>query len=352
MSKFFRGFAVLAVLGGFVFTQLGHVSGQSNALAISPRKDYNLRPGEMVEDTLTVTNRNTSEALNLDLRVVDFQAQNESGSPQLMRDSRERTAWSIKNFITMPQQVVVNPGETIRIPITIEIPADTGAGSYYSAVEYAAVGSSAPEGDETVQANIQASGVSLIFIKVPGQTTQQLTFLQFGTFVPDAGGREGSFKGIFFSDRPKVMAYRLKNDGNIAEQPNASIVVKNFSGKEIYTITDANPRKQLALRGQTRRFDACINPENITQTTETGSDINSIVCGDTSLTPGRYTAELTVLYGENGNETREITAKATFWYLPWWFIGLIVVGLAIVAGAVMYIVRRVQDVRSRKTRRR
>ncbi len=347
MKKFIRLFAVFAVIAGFGIAQIGQVSGQSNALAISPRKDYNLRAGESVEDTLTVTNRNTSEALNLELRVIDFQAQNESGSPQLMHNSTERTAWSIKNFIDLPQQVVVNPDETIRIPITISIPEGTGAGSYYSAIEYAAVGANSED-----QVNIAASGVSLIFVKVPGQTTQQLTFLQFGTFVPDASGLEGSFKGIFFSERPKVLAYRLKNEGNIAEQPSASIVVKNFSGEEIYTIADANPRKQLALRGQTRRFDACINPEDINQTTETGADINAVVCGDTNIGPGRYTAELTILYGENGNETREITAKATFWYLPWWFIGLILIGLGIVVGAVAYIYSRIKDVRSRKTRRR
>lgn len=345
MKKFVRVFAVLAVLGGFMFAQLGQVSGQSNALAIQPRKDYNLSPGESVEDVLTVTNRNTEQPLNLDLKIVDFQAQDETGTPQLMRASTERTAWSLKNFIDMPQQVTINPGETVRIPIVIEVPADTGAGSYYSAIEYSATGGS---GDGRV--NISASSVSLVFVKVPGQAKQQLTFLQFGTFNPNGTG--GSFKGIFFSEKPKVMAYRLRNDGNIAEQPNASIIVKNFSGDEVYRIADANPKDQLALRGQTRRFDACISPEDITQTTETGTDINAVVCGDTNFSPGRYTAELTVIYGENGNETREITAKATFWVLPWWFVGLIIVALGIVVGIILYIKRRVGELRSRKTRRR
>lgn len=346
MKRFVRVFAVLAVLFAFVAVQLGQVSGQSNALAIQPRKDYSLRPGESVEDRLTITNRNTSEVLNVELKVIDFQAQDESGAPQLMRQSTERTAWSLKNYIDMPQQVTVNPGETIRVPISIAMPADIGAGSYYSAIEYAATG---PSADDRV--NIAASGVSLVFVKVPGQAKQQLTFMQFGTFVPD-GPSSGSFKGLFFGERPKILAYRLRNDGNIAEQPNASIVVKNFSGKDVYLIKDANPKDQLALRGQTRRFDACIAPEDVTQTTESGTDINAVICGDTNFSPGRYTAELTVIYGENGNETREITAKTTFWYLPWWFVGLVVAGLAIVAGAVFYIWRRVQSYRGRKTRRR
>ena len=98
MSKLFRVVAVFVVLAGFIIAQLGQVSGQSNALAIQPRKDYNLRPGESVDDTLTVTNRNTEEPLNLSLTVIDFEAENESGSPRLMRDATDRTAWSLKNF--------------------------------------------------------------------------------------------------------------------------------------------------------------------------------------------------------------------------------------------------------------
>ncbi len=348
MRKFLRVFAAFAVLSGLLISQLGHLNAQSNALAISPRKDYTLKPGESVNDTLTVTNRNNQETLNLKLTVVDFQAQDETGTPQLMRNVTERTAWSLKDFIDMPEQVTVGPGETVRVPITVSVPSGTGAGSYYSAIEYAAI---SPQSDQ--QVNISASGVSLVFVKVPGQVKQQLTLLQFGAFVPNESGRDGSFAGLYFGNRPRVLSYRLKNDGNVAEQPSGSILVKDFSGKVVYEIKDANPKDQLALRGQTRRFDACINPENVSQTLQSGSDVNAVVCGDTEkFTPGRYTAELAILYGENGNETREITAKASFWYLPWWFVGLVVVGLLIVVGVVLYIVRRVKDARSRKTRRR
>lgn len=348
MKKFLRAFAVLAVLAMVAVSQIGQITAQSNALAISPRKDYVLSAGESTDDTLSVTNRNTQEELNLKLTVVDFQAQDETGTPQLMRNITERTAWSLKEFITMPDQVVVPPGETVRIPITISVPANAGAGSYYSAIEYAAVN---PLSDE--QVNIAASGVTLVFLKVPGQVKQQLDLLQFGTFVPEQSGQGGHFAGLFFGERPKVLAYRLENQGNIAEQPSGSILVKDFGGNVVYEIEDANPKNQLALRGQTRRFDACINPENINQTLESGADVNAVVCGDTEkLKPGRYTAELSLYYGENGNETQEITAKASFWYLPWWFVGLIVGLLLIVAGIIVYIVRKVQGYRGRKTRRR
>ena len=347
MKKFVRLLAVLVVAIGVVASSFGQVNGQSNALQISPRKDYNLQAGQSVEDTLTVTNTNQQAPLNLKLTIVDFQAQDETGAPLLMRESTDRTAWSLKNFITMPEQVTINPGETSRIPINISVPDDTGAGSYYSAIEYSATGPSSEN-----QVNISASGVTLMFIKVPGQAKQQLTFMQFGAFVPDSTGLNGEFAGLFFKERPRVMAYRLKNDGTIAEQPNATIEIKNSSGDIVYTIEDANPKNQIALRGQIRRFDACISPEDVTQTTEAGQDIQAIVCGDTNFKPGRYTAELSILYGENGNETREITARTTFWYLPWWFIGVVIVGIALIVAAGFYLWRRIQSYRGRKTRRR
>ena len=35
-------------------------------------------------------------------------------------------------------------------------------------------------------------------------------------------------------------------------------------------------------------------------------------------------------YGQNGNNTQEIAGTATFWYLPWWFIILFLIVLALV----------------------
>ena len=347
MKRLARLFAVFAVLSGLLVSQLGQLSAQSNALVITPRKDYQLKPGESVSDQLTITNQDTEQPLQLALRVVDFTSQDETGTPQLLiEEGASPTAWSLREFIEMPEQVTVNAGASVNVPIRISVPEGTGAGSYYSAIEY----SSVTDAEEN-RLNISASSVTLMFVKVPGVAKQQLTFEQFGAFVPDSNGTGGSFAGLFFSSRPKVMACRLTNVGNGAEQPNGSIVIRNFTGKEVYTIGDANPKDQLALRGQTRRFEACIKPENVEQQGANNTQINTVVCGDTNFAPGRYTAELSVLYGENGNETREITAKASFWYLPWWFVGLMVAAIAIVVTIVVLIVRKVRDLGTRKTRK-
>jgi hypothetical protein len=348
MKKIFRVLAVLVAVFSLGITQVQHINAQSNALAITPRKDYTLKPGESVTDTLTITNQDPTNPLNLSLSIIDFSAQDESGTPSLQLDENaSNTPWSIRDFVTLPDQITIEAGKTVNVPVTIQVPADSGAGSYYSAIQYSSI-----TDQEQNRVNISASSVTLMFVKVPGTAKQQLTFEQFGTFVPDANGISGTFAGLFFNSRPKVMAYRLKNDGNIAEQPNASIVIKNSFGKEVYVVANANPKNQLALRGQTRRFESCIIPETVEQKAANGTEVKSVVCGDTNFSPGRYTAQLSVLYGENGNETREITASSTFWYLPWWFVGLAVAGIAVIIGIMVLIVRRVQDYGARKTRKR
>ena len=347
MKRIFRTLAVLAILPVLIISQLGQLNAQSNALIITPRKDYTLEPGESVSDTLRITNRDPQNPLNLKLTVADFTSEDETGTPLLLESNTPKTAWSLRDYITLPDQVIVEPGQEARVPITLDIPADLGAGSYYSAIEYAAVNDIAED-----KVNISASSITLMFVKIPGQAKQQLNFEQFGAFKPNNTGNGGSFAGLFFSDKPTVMAYRLENQGNIAEQPTATIIIKDFRGEEIYTIEDANPRDQLALRGQTRRFDTCIVTETIEQNTQTGGEFNAVVCGDTDFKPGRYTAELSVVYGENGNETREITAHTTFWYLPWWFVGVISLALALVAGFILYVIKRIKNYRGRKTRRR
>ena len=44
----------------------------SSALSISPKKQYEIKPGNSVDDKLTIRNVDTSTSLQLTLRVIDF----------------------------------------------------------------------------------------------------------------------------------------------------------------------------------------------------------------------------------------------------------------------------------------
>lgn len=322
----------LLVLGFAPFVQ-----AESNGLGITPRKDYVVKPGEKRDDTLFVSNLSTTQSLRVSMEVLDFTPKDETGTPSLqLNPNAPQTPWSLRPFLTHPKDVVIAPGKSSNVPISIKIPEGQGAGSYYGAIRYSA------ENAETKQkVNIAASSVSLLFVTVPGQTKQQITLKQFGAFQSDnAGG--GEFKSLFVSSQPLHLAYRFANGGNVAERPEGSVVVKNMFGKTAVTIERANPKSQLALIGQTRRIDLCMKPEVQNRTDPvTGQQSQETVCKSAGLWPGRYTAEILLVYGMNGGTTQEVSATATFWYLPWWFIVASVIVLLLIAFSTWMIYRRI-----------
>jgi hypothetical protein len=323
---------VLAVVGFAPFVQ-----AESNGLGITPRKDYVVKPDEKRDDTLFISNLSTAQSLRITMEALDFSPKDETGTPSLQLDpNASQTPWSLKPFLTFPKEVVIAPGKSANVPISIKIPGGQGAGSYYGAIRYSA------ENAETKQkVNIAASSVSLLFVTIPGQAKERLALEQFGAYKSDGAGG-GVFKSLFVSEHPQNLAYRFKNEGNVAERPEGSIIIKNMFGKTAVTIERANPKSQLALIGQTRRIDLCMKSEKQTKTDAvTNQQSQETVCKNPGLWPGRYTAEIMLVYGMNGSITQEVTGTASFWYLPWWFIISLIVVLLLIVLAIWTIHRRI-----------
>jgi hypothetical protein len=307
----------------------------SNGLGVSPRKDYTVQPGQTVSDTLYISNLSLRQDLLVNIRLVDFSAQDETGAPALhLEDNAPNTPWSLKPFAKVQKSVRIAAGKSANVPISVTMPAGQGAGSYYSAIEYTAQN---PETKERV--TISASTASLVFVTVPGQTKEQLALKQFGAYETKTDGITGAFKGAFFGASPKEFAYRLENGGNVAERPSGSLIVKDIFGRTVKEIEDANPKKQLVLIGQTRRIQLCMKSSVLESKAPSGQNEKQNACDSPGLWPGRYTAEVALYYGLNGNSTQEIRATATFWYLPWWSIVLLVVIILIIVGLI-WLIRR------------
>ncbi len=293
------------------------VFGQSNGLGITPRLSYTLNAGTQKNDTLYINNLSKTQPLTLKVKVVDFKATDESGTATLLEGSdTPQTPWSLKPYITVPDIVTLQPGQSQFVPFSIKLPANTGAGSYYSAVEYTAVNNTTQQ-----QVNVAASGATLLFVNVPGNATEILRLLQFAAY------QNNGFKSTF-SKPPSTFAFRVKNDGNLNESPAGSLAVKNIFGHVVAHIDNANPTDNLVLMGQTRRFEVC-NPKSTSQE-NLGRQAN---CVPLKIAPGRYTAQIVLLYGQNGQASRQISASAVFWYLPLWFV-IIIAGiiLAVIIG--------------------
>ncbi|HEY5668134.1 MAG TPA: hypothetical protein VIR03_03140 [Candidatus Saccharimonadales bacterium] len=328
MRKFARAAALLLAVSTLISTV--SVSAQSNGLGISPRKDYSIQPGKNISDTIYISNLSTTQDLDVELSLVDFGAQNETGAPALRvndESSTAQTPWSLKPFIKLPSTQHIAAGKSVYAPISVAIPASQGAGSYYSAIQYKAVN---PVTKQRV--NIAASTATLVFVTVPGNAREQLIMKEFGAWQSTSNQLSGAFKGLYIGASPKELAYRFQNNGNIAEQPSGSILIKNMFGHNSVEIQDANPKRQLSLIGQTRRIQVCLKTSVLNdQSNATGNSVKQTICDAPGLMPGHYTAQIVVFYGLSNNNTQEIQATASFWYFPWWFIvGTIVVIIALV----------------------
>jgi hypothetical protein len=336
MKKFIRLTATLALFAVAVFAiSQNSVTAQSTGLRINPRADLTVKPSETQTGSLLVANLNKDVAITVGLSVVDFKSVDETGTAApILEENAEPTAWSLKPFITVPTSVELKPGETKYVPYSVRIPQGQGAGSYYSAIKY-----DPQPTDEQSTVVLTGAPMQLVFVTVPGKATELLSLKDFGAYKIKDGETNGTFASIFVGGQPQRLAYLLKNSGNVAENPKGGVIIKNIFGKEVRSIENANPKNNLALIDQTRRFETCIEG-SIEEVEQDGRTIKLERCVDPGLLPGMYTAELSLFYGINGNSTQEINAVSTFWYLPWWFLGLVLGLLAILAFVILIVRKR------------
>jgi hypothetical protein len=335
--KRFTGFLGTALILFLVIFNPAYASAaaSSSGLNITPRKNLTIQPGQTVKDKLTIGNLNRNADLNVTFRTVDFSFMDESGSPKLfLAEDAAQTPWSLKPFMNLPKTVVIPAGQSRTVDYSVTIPAGQGAGSYYSAIQYGTGGS------DGGQVSLSASGVSLVFVSVPGVVKEDMTLKKFGAYAKQADGITGQY--VFVATKiPREMGFTLENKGNVAEAPVGSINVKYMLGGKEWKIEDANPSSSLALRGQTRLFTACLESE--TKTTELGGTVTKAkVCKNPKMWPGRYTATLGAFYGQNGNNTHEVNGTASFWYLPIWFIATAIVLLVLVGIALTIVTRKIR----------
>ncbi len=312
-------------------------AGTSSGLSITPKKNYLLKPGESATDKLIIGNLDHNNPLTVNLRMIDFTYTDQSGTPKLnIAANAPQTPWSLKPFTTLPKTVDVPAGGSKTVEFTIKIPKNQGAGSYYSAIMYQAGSSSGGN------VALNASGVTLAFVSVPGTVKENMTLQKFGAYTSDDNGVTGSYTFIATDAQPKMIAYTLKNEGNVFESPAGNVIIKDMFGHQVANVL-TNSNQSLALLGQTRLFTACIKTVQ-DKVKDLGGTTKDTTCVNPGFWPGRYTASLDVFYGQNGNQSKEITATATFWILPWWFIIVMLIVLSALASGIFWLQRRLRAI--------
>lgn len=328
--------AVFAVLvsAAYVLPSLPASAVSSASLSIVPKKNYLIEAGKSVNDKLTIRNLDNVQPLLLSLRVVDFTYSDDGGTPKLnLAENVPETTWSLRSYLTVPESVTIPAGGSKTLDMKVSIPANVGAGSYYSAIVYS---SGSGTGGNV---GLSASGVTLVFTSVPGQVTEDLHLEKLGAY--DETAKSGTDGYVFFASKePQSIGYTLKNNGNVTESPVGSIKLKDMFGRET-TVTDVNPSGSLALIGQTRTFSACINLSSA-QVDFNGGKSASKTCASPGLWPGYYSISLDLYYGQNGNKTQEVVGSSSFWYLPMWFVITALIVLLVAAFFIWRLVRMIR----------
>lgn len=290
-----------------------------SGLSISPtRTELSLEPG--AADSVVVSVKNiTSGAITAKMYVNDFEPDNETNEPRLITDPNVKSAASIAGFLSGIEDIELQPNESKDVTVDVSIPENAAPGGYYGAIRFQAVPKSGDEGEQTgSEVSLTANLLSLVLIEVPGDITQKVEVSSVKAYLD-------SKSGSFFTSKPNFVGVEIKNQGNSFVKPFGRVVVKNMGGKEIfnYELNNSDPRSNV-LPESTRIFkDKIVNVEKRTVNDKEVTEEKSVVS-----MPGRYTVTADVSYGSGGEV---FTVTSSFWYLPAWFLFVLLgvfVGLA------------------------
>ncbi|MDB5186947.1 MAG: hypothetical protein JWM07_419 [Candidatus Saccharibacteria bacterium] len=290
--------------------QTGQQEESGQALEIAPPV-LNLtgNPGQVLKTQISLRDV-SSGALLVTGEVNDFTASGEDGTPKIIMEEGEPNPYSLKSWIAPLPQLLLQPRQIENLPVTIRIPADAAPGGYYGVVRFTA---SAPELDGQ-GVSLSASLGALILLRVNGDVKEDLAIEEFSVATPG-----GTVKSMF-ETTPLVFAQRIKNNGNIHEQPVGQVVISDMFGKKIAGV-NVNLERRNILPQTTRKFEQTLDKS---------------VLGNKKLF-GKYTATLTLTYGD---KKQTVTTTKIFWVIPYTLIGS---GIIILIGgflALRFMIKR------------
>jgi len=314
LSKIILSLVAVIILGGFVVSSVNAQTIDANAaqgMQISPTLvELNAAKGKTYNIKLTVTNVTASD-LVYTTSVDDFNAADETGSPHIILDSTLPPAASIKTWVNTDSGFSLTAHKSRVVTAQIIIPNNAEPGGHYGVLRFSGT---APEIKST-GVGLSASAGVLLLVRVDGLINEKADLASFYTSATQSG-KETSF----FENGPVSFIVRIKNEGNIHVKPVGNIEVTDMFGGVVANLP-INKDKSNVLPKSIRRFDeAKVNKDWMI---------------------GRYTANLTMGYGSNG---QAITNTITFWVIPY---KIILVALLVLV-TVIYILRRIIKVYNKR----
>jgi len=293
-------------------------TGGGNGYKISPvRTDLTLSAGK--SQTVPVYVQNVSNATEkLQVIINDFEANSdETGNPSLLLNGNNAPVHGLKRFITVPSETfTLQPNEQKAVNVVIAIPATATPGGYYGAVRVAPASVNG-----TGNVTLAASVASLVLVKVPGNTKEQVAIAGISV---QSGGKQRS---LFTSGKNLSAVVRFQNNGDVQEEPFGKITLKKGS-KQLasYEVNNTDPRGNV-LPGSIRKFSVPL--------THVGSF-------------GKYTVQGSFGYGSSG---QLLTASTSFYVIPVVAIVVLIIIVALILFAIFELPRLIKRYNRRVLRK-
>jgi hypothetical protein len=318
-----------------MFGAISNVNAQDTSgsgLRISPtRSELSLVPGDSSTITQTVKNV-TQNPVTVQPVLNDFESDGVTGEPKLIGDTNNISAYSLREFLTLPADFDLAPDEEKEVVVAVKVPDNASPGAYFGSVLYRA----SPQGASgDGQVALVASVGSLILLEVPGDINEQIQINDISAYLNDSAGS-------LFTKKPNEIGVEIQNLGNSFSQPFGKVGVKDWRGNEIflYELNDSQPRGNI-LPDSTRLFlQDFVNVE-----TKTVNGQEEITETSPITWPGRYTITGNISHGTTG----EIyTVSSTFWYIPLWLIITLAVLVVLMVLGAVYLYRKYVTKSTRK----
>lgn len=279
------------------------------ALEIAPPViNLTANPGETIKTQISLRDVSSGKLI-VKGQVNDFVAGGEDGTPKILLEENESNPYSLKSWVMPLPELLLKPKQIENLPVTINVPANAAPGGYYGVVRFTAT----PPELEGSGVSLSASLGALVFLKVNGEVKESLAIEEFSI---NNSGRSGPV----FESTPLKFVERIKNTGNIHEQPSGQITITDMFGKKVATVNVNLPPRNI-LPQSIRKFE---------------QSLDSSVLGDKKLF-GKYTADLRITYGTNG---QVVTSSQTFWVIPYTLIAIGIAILIIGFFALRHMIRR------------
>lgn len=274
--------------------------GSGQALEIGPPLiNLSADPGETVTANISLRDISTT-SLFVTGTFNDFVAGGEDGTPKILLEEDEVSPYSMKAWVEPITPLTLESREIKNLVLTINVPADAAPGGYYGVVRFTGT----PPDLEGAGVSLAASLGSLVLLKVSGDAKESLAIEEFSV-------NKSGITGTIFEAAPLNFVERIKNDGNIHQQPSGLVTIKDMFGNVVATLGVNQPPRDV-LPGSTRKFE---------------QPLDQTVIGDKVLF-GYYTAELNINYGDG----ESATSSTSFWVIPYTWIGI---GILVLVGGFL-----------------